>query len=43
MTSQRHSQTQRFREQKDRRDAFEPLRPIKSLNLDIAPNKEIDR
>ena len=43
MTSQRHSHTQRFREQKDRLDAFEPLRLIKSLNLVIAPNKEIDR
>ena len=43
MTSQRHSYTQRFREQKDRRDAFEPLRLIKSLNLVIEPNKEIDR
>ena len=32
MTSQRHRHTQHFREQKDRRDAFKPLRLIKSFN-----------
>ena len=41
ITSQRHNRTQRFREQTDRRNAFEPLRLIKSLNLVIVKIKKL--
>ena len=41
ITSQCHSIMQRFREQNDRRNAFEPLRLIKSLNLVIVKIKKL--